>query len=32
MFNIDIKKVKKSTSFDTMWSMLQLMKRKVNLI
>ena len=30
--NVDIKRVKKSTSFDTMWSMLQLMKRKVNLI
>ena len=31
-FNVDIKKVKKSTSYDTMWSMLQIMKRKVNLL
>lgn len=30
-FNVDIKKVKRSTSYDTMWSMLQLMKRKVGL-
>ena len=30
-FNVDIKKVKKSTSYDMMWTMLQLMKRKVNL-
>tara|TARA_R100001594_G_scaffold84575_1_gene119096 strand:- start:1288 stop:1542 length:255 start_codon:yes stop_codon:yes gene_type:complete len=30
-FNIDIKKIKKSTSYDSMWSMLQLMKRKVGL-
>ena len=30
-FNVDIKKVKKSTSYDMMWSMLQLMKRKVGL-
>ena len=28
-FNVDIKKVKKSTSFDTMDTMLQLMKRKI---
>lgn len=30
-FNVDIKKVKKSTSYDMMWTMLQLMKRKVGL-
>jgi hypothetical protein len=30
--NIDIKRVKRSTSFDSMWSLLQLIKRKVNLI
>jgi len=30
--NIDIKRVKRSTSFDSMWSLLQLVKRKVNLI
>ena len=31
-FNVDIKKVKRSTSHDTMWSMLQMMKRKVGLL
>jgi len=30
--NIDIKKVKVSTSYDSMWTLLQLVKRKVNLI
>ena len=30
--NIDIKRVKRSTSYDSMWSLLQLVKRKVNLI
>ena len=30
--NIDIKRVKRSTSFDSMWFLLQLIKRKVNLI
>ena len=28
---IDMKRIKKSTSFDTQWTMLQLMKRKYNL-
>ncbi len=27
--NVDIKKVKKSTSFDLQWSMLQILKRKI---
>ena len=30
--NIDIKRVKRSTSYDSMWSLLQLVKRKVNLL
>ena len=27
--NIDIEKVKKSTSYDTQWSMLQIFKRRI---
>ena len=29
--NFNIKKIKKSTSFDTMWTLLQLVKKKYNL-
>ena len=30
-FNVDIKKVKKSTSYDIQWTLLQFMKKKVGL-
>ena len=30
--NVDIKKVKRSTSYDTWWSILQIMKRRLGLI